>query len=668
MGIRATRAAGHVHGERIARVALACAISACVLALAQATRAPSARAVIARTNAGHLVSYQTTRTRAATARSLAAARLNGSPATFSRTVGASYKPCESQPACLSYLGGPIMHTTTLTPIFWNPSGANLHYPEHYESELEQFLGDVAADSGKESNFFSVLPQYYEESGGKVTHATYSVAVEPAEEDTAALPTGTGEKCTSPFSVSRPCVSDLGVQKELISYIKEHGLGTGIGHEYIVFFPPGMESCFAESGEAGEECSGTRYCGYHGTLEAGTNKEVEYANEPDNADPVYGIGCLPEEGLKAGYATDDSTSHEISESVTDPEIGSEIGEEVVLSWYDGNETVINGEKFGFGEIGDMCAYEYKQGDSALQAYATKNFNDNHGQPNQTINGHSYLLQLEWDNANGVCSLSAEAAASRATFTDNATGIVSSGQPISFDASGSHGPADEHIEHTIKTYEWRWGDGTANSTGSPAAEHAYVDQEAGVKTYTVTLTVTDGNGDTASASHTVEVAGQPPAPTPTPSPAPAATTTRPGIAGAIHVTGVKQNKKKGTVAVSVSVPGAGVLSLREAAGAHSSLLAPLAGSLTAPAAYPVALSAASKAKTKAKGPFVKAVSLNVGGAGNVTLQIAPTAAGKAQLAHKHKLVVKLLIAFTPSGGSQATITQAVTLVLSVAKKGK
>lgn len=655
-------------------------LRAAVLAIALTTvllgagTAPAAYAVLARAGAGHFVSYQPTRSRAARARSLASAQLAGATTRSStRRSVASYKPCNGQGACLTYEGGPVMQTTTLTAVFWNPEGSGLSYPSGYKSEIEQFLADVAADSGKESDFFSLLPQYYENSEGKINHVNYSVSAQPAQNDTAALPTGTGEKCTSPFKASRPCVTDPGIRKQLISLIKAHALATGIGHEYLVFFPPGMESCFAESGPEEKVCSGSYYCGYHGSLEAGTPKEVEYANEPDNADPAYGAVCLPEPGLKAGYATVDSTSHEVSESVTDPEVGSEIGGKESLSWYDSHKLYVAPieEEVEYGEIGDMCAYEYRQGDSALEAFFVEGLFDSDGLPNQTINGHEYLLQLEWDNAHSTCSLSAEAATTEAAFSDNASAPVKTGQPISFDGSSSHGPADEHIANAIETYEWNWGDGAVTSRKSPTAEHAYSNPQASPKTFTVKLTVTDGNGDQASSSQAVEIAGQPPAPTPTPLPVTTpvvtvktAPTGAVQVAGTVHVTGVKQNKN-GTVALSVSAPAAGLLNIREASGAHSSLVSPLTSTITAPAVYPVALSASSKAKMKVKGPFVKAISVNVHSASTVTLQIAPSATGK-EFVHKHKLTVKLLITFTPTGGGQTSIVQTVTLALAAKHK--
>jgi PKD repeat protein len=646
-----------------------------------------------------------------------------------------------------------MRSTTLTPVFWNP-GKSFSYPSGYQTEIEQFLADVAADSGMETNFFSVLTQYYELAGGKTNHVSYSATTGSALEDEKALPAGgSGERCTSPF-VSHSCVSDKGVRVELKSLIKSEGLSTGTGHEYIVFFPPGLDSCFGETTpEGGLICSGNFYCGYHGALNPTTPEEVQYANEPDNADPEYKGGCMATSGLGDAYATTDSASHEISESVTDPYVGSLIAGKEILSWYDEEELVEPGFESEYGEIGDMCAYEFKQGDPALIAFSEEGFNDVPlSKSNQTINGHQYLLQLEWDNSHSTCSLSAQAATTKATFTDTASPGMHTGESISFDGTGSHGPADPHISNTIKTYEWNWGDGTKTSSGSPTVEHTYTSSQGEpVKTFTVTLTVIDKNGDEGSTTRTVKIEDRPPtatfaspagattgAPTqfestgssdpdgtiavyewsfgdgaattgPLPThvytspgeytvklkvtddagntaeishavtvaPAPPAKTsgTNSGETGkggtpgnVIHVTGVKQNRKKGTAAIGVTVPGAGVLSAREASSAHSSLVAPLVGALVAPTAYPVALVAAAKGKAKPKGPFVKSVSMTVSAAGNVTIQIVPNAAGSALLKRKHKLALKILIAFTPTGGTQGTLVQPVTLVLSAAKKHK
>lgn len=397
-----------------------------------------------------------------------------------------------------------MRTTTLTAVFWNPAGLGLKYPAHYEEEIEAFLANLAADSGKESNFFSVLAQYYEEAGATTNHVTYSVTAGTPLHDTDALPTAPGDTCTSPFGASRPCVQDEGVRAELRAFIKSHSLATGIGHEYVVFFPEGIDSCFNEGGAEDPECSGTGYCGYHGALNAATSEEVEYANEPDNGDPEYKGGCSGAPKVTAGAATINTTSHEVSESVTDPEVGAP-----AASWYDQNKLFVENEvEPEYGEIGDMCAWEFSQGSKALGVYSREG-GASEGETNQTINSHPYLLQTEWDNAHSTCSISAEAAAAAAlsaaptaSFAHTPNGIAPTGQAVSFDAGASTG--------AISKYEWNWGDGSPVQSGaSPTAEHAYSSTGGALrKTFTVTLTVTGSKGETASTSNAVEIEDRPP----------------------------------------------------------------------------------------------------------------------------------------------------------------
>lgn len=234
----------------------------------------------------------------------------------------------------------------------------------------------------------------------------------------------------------------------------------------------------------------------------------------------------------------------------------------------------------------------------------------------------------------------------------------GSPVNFDGSPSHDP-----DGAIVSYSWSFGDGSPAQEGVAPA-HTYTAEGE----YTVTLTVTDEGLLTNKVTHAVTVTVAPP-PLAKTSGTPSGETLKNSTPNnVVHVTRVKQNKKKGTAALSVNVPGAGILSARETSSAHSSLVAPLAGALVARAAYPVALVAATKGKVKAKGPFVKSVSTTVSAAGTVTIQIVPNAAGNALLRSKHKLALKILIAFTPTGGTQGTLVQPVTLVLSPAKKHK
>lgn len=469
--------------------------AAAIAAAAVSLGAAPALAVIAKTGSGHYVSYQPTLSGAQRARRLA----RSAPAASAPT----YRPCSSsEAACLLYEGGPVMRTTTLTPVFWNPGGLSLEYPAGYETEIDQFIEGLAAESGAEGNFFSILTQYYEESAGVKHYVAYAVTAGKPQIDANALPTGSGERCTDPYSSSRRCVTDLGVRNELKRLIAERELPAGLGQEYIVFFPSGVDSCFDE---AGTECSGSAYCGYHGTITGvGGGQEIQYVNEPDNAaaDPESTGSCSMEEAAKttftAAYATVNTTSHEISESVTDPEVGVEEEGRERLSWYDSKEVPHTGTEYG--EIGDMCAWEFRQGTEAAGTSTPQ------GASNQTIDGRPYLLQDEWDNQHSTCSISERTAGTHAAFGDSATSRVKTGEAISFDASESHSPA------AIDRYEWEWGDGTDTVSSEPTAIHIYLSTEGQpVRSFPVTLKVTDANGNTSTTTaKTVEVEDRPPVP--------------------------------------------------------------------------------------------------------------------------------------------------------------
>jgi PKD repeat protein len=692
---------------------------------AQIAVAPQAHAVIARTGAGHYVSYQPTRSQAARARNLTRLPAGTPIRTSPPRAAGTYKQCGGTGACLSYFGGPVMHTTTVIPIFWDPEGA-LTYPVKYKEEIEQFITAVAVDSSKGTNFFSVLTQYYDLVGGEASFVNYSVTAGAPQNDTDSLPSGAGDKCTDPFSPSRPCVSDLGVKTELLAYVKAHPLlPTGIGHEYVVFFPPGLDSCFAESGEGSTACSGTEYCGYHGSLNPNKPEEIEYANEPDNADPAYGNACLPISGLKAGYATTDSTSHEISESVTDPQVGAPLKSEEVLSWYDQNSLVFEfkGEpaEQEYAEIGDMCAYEYQQGDGALEVLAKEGFNDVPlSKSNQTIDGHPYLLQLEWDNAHSTCSLSAQAASSDSAFSDSATSKTLTGEPVSFDASASHGPSDPRV--SISGYQWSWGDGTSTFSSTPTASHSFASTGAEpTGNFEVTLTVIESNGNSVNTTKTLRIGDRPPSAAFSPPTATAGIATQfdgshssdpdggvtsyswsfgDGNSGSgeeaahvyskagsypvkltvtdaaglsastewavtvtapsnkIKITGSKANRKTGTVTLSILVPGAGRLGARDATSARGSgLLAALERTLA---------SRSKHGKGKKAVILVKSVHRTAAGAEAVTLTIAPTSAGKARLRGKRSLSVGLVLEFTPTDGTVGTTSANVRLALQSKKR--
>jgi hypothetical protein len=161
----------------------------------------------------------------------------------------------------------------------------------------------------------------------------------------------------------------------------------------VFTAPNIGTCFpaavgVDSGAGvgttvvAPLCSFSYFCAYHSAYSDSTisTSQIIYSNMPyaaqTNGNPLTcDLGERPN-----GNPSDPEisvTSHEHQESITDP-FGT--------GWWDSNP-----DDSAYGEEnGDMCAW---------------NFGGTYGadgaEYNQTINGHHYLMQLEWDNTTNGC---------------------------------------------------------------------------------------------------------------------------------------------------------------------------------------------------------------------------------------------------------------------------
>src|SRR2546430_1921465 len=70
----------------------------------------------------------------------------------------------SRHANLPYGGGPVLHSNRTHAIFWQPAGSGLAFEPGYQSLIESFLGDVAADSHRTTNVYSLSGQYTDDAG------------------------------------------------------------------------------------------------------------------------------------------------------------------------------------------------------------------------------------------------------------------------------------------------------------------------------------------------------------------------------------------------------------------------------------------------------------------------------------------------------------------------
>jgi len=333
------------------------------------------------------------------------------PGKMGRFSGIVHAQAISGPSCdptsplgafppLLWGGGPVMSGhVTITPIYWEPNG--YFNPSRYRNLINQYLADVAADSGSNTNVYSTALEYPGSNGS----GTYDIARGTPIRDHNPLPKGQG--CSvgkldasgiyADGSGYTACLDDAQITAEIQNVITAAGLPSDYNHEYVMLTPKHVESCFYPGNTTNHKnvCTinhypSAGYCAYHTMF--GPDYPVSgtvYANMPF---PVYqspvGFTCGTDAG---GHGTIESPnylgdpvdkdadvevsplSHEIMESITDPNTTN--------GWFDshGNEN------------GDDCAYVFGNG----------TWTDLGGTPgmfyNQTINGDHYITQEEFSNA-------------------------------------------------------------------------------------------------------------------------------------------------------------------------------------------------------------------------------------------------------------------------------
>ncbi len=234
----------------------------------------------------------------------------------------------------------------------------------YESTINQYFTDVAADSGLTTNVYSVATQY----SSILYSETFDTATNTFVDGS---PFPTTKTCQDGYDTY--CVTDTQLQAEIGKVIAAHGWPTQSETSlYFIFTPANVGVC-QTSGKPNLDtnpCTTNAFCAYH----SASNTFV-YAVEPDAA-AVTGGFCDPLQ-RPAGNGADatlNTISHEQNEAITDPIPGA--------GWLS-NAT-------GNPEIGDLCAYDFG---SPLGSAGT--------QYDQVINGHNYFLQLEYSNQDSGC---------------------------------------------------------------------------------------------------------------------------------------------------------------------------------------------------------------------------------------------------------------------------
>lgn len=299
---------------------------------------------------------------------------------------------------LYYNGGPVMKTSTVYTIFWQPTGYQL--PSGYANNMNQYFKDLQATSGKNTNPYINATQYSDGTGyiaNKTTYGGTMLDTDPLPSldpvncpDTPVAATNGG---ASEPSTNAGCVTDAQVQAEISTVIKKMKWPVSNTSEFFMFTAPNIGTCFPASVGAGTGgvtttvvaplCSFSYFCAYHSAYYDSTinaSSQVIYSNMPFAAQTAGNPLTCDTQSYPNKNPSDPEisvTSHEHNESITDP-FGT--------GWWDSNP---NDSAYG-DENGDMCAWDFGN------AYGPTG-----AQYNETINGHHYLMQLEWDNTTNGC---------------------------------------------------------------------------------------------------------------------------------------------------------------------------------------------------------------------------------------------------------------------------
>jgi PKD repeat protein len=381
---------------------------------------------------------------------------------------------------LHYHTGPVVQTgaavgkNTIYAVYWQPRSFATHFPANYQSVVDTYLRNVAATSGKPTNVYAAEQQYYETKTRVKQHIHYTVTYAGQITLTTAFPTNgctPTNYYTTALGGATVCLTDTQEQVELNHYVTSIAptAPVGYGHIYMMFFPPGVETCFTSTSR---ECSAAAdktaayYCGYHSSMSAKATVLL-YANMPF---PTTNAPCNARPEAPNGTVNADTmisiVSHEQNETITDPR---------------GNAWTATTGKY---EDGDLCAYFY-----GTEAGPTG------ARYNQTVNGVHYLTQLEYSNEDHTTTRNG-CIGSEELPTASFTGTLAprAGSSDSFTGSASSDPDSA----TPLTYTWTWGDATTKSTGVNPS-HTFTASGS----YTVSLKVTDGDGWTGSMSKVVTV---------------------------------------------------------------------------------------------------------------------------------------------------------------------
>jgi len=262
---------------------------------------------------------------------------------------------------LQYYAGHVIPNVKVYQVNWT-NGSQQDMASYFASVtnssyldwLNEYNTDINAQAGSKSG----MPGTGQQVGRGVFAGTYTIGsstlvtdgneggtVACGADDLSKPPTT--NCCLSDVASKLPagfkCIQDSQIADELQKQITAGNLPANDENSlYFTYFPPNIII-----GQGGSSSCQT-FCGYHSTFSAtGSGASVYYAVMPDfsSAGPGCNVGC-GDSTLSTTFAKiSEVSSHELAESITDPEVGIGTAVDFPIGWYDSTN----------GEIGDICAH-------------------------------------------------------------------------------------------------------------------------------------------------------------------------------------------------------------------------------------------------------------------------------------------------------------------------
>src|ERR1043166_3056126 len=423
---------------------------------------------------------------------------------------AAIAPARPAGAHLSYFGGPVISNVHVVQVLYGSGSYNAQVAGTTSPTMGQFYGDL---TGTNSGYVSLLTQYNTPATGGTNQTIGNGTFDGLFQ---IVPSAGNNGST---------ISDTQIQSELLAQITAGHLPApvldaagNVNTLYMIFFPPGKT--ITQGGSS--SCVAGGFCAYHGTTSTLLNgHNVLYGVHPDMQSGLCSTGGCGNAGVFCNYSS--FTSHDLTEAITDADVGIATTFAPPLAWYD----MVN------GEIGDIC---------------------NGQQGSYVANGTTYTIQLEFSNAANNCvlppppsgpnfSIAASPASQTVTAgagTSYTATVTASGGftgAVTFSVSGLPAGASASFNPTSVTGSGSSTMSVSTSTTTPAG------------TYTLTITGTSG---TLSHSTTVQLVVNPVGGVPdfTISVSPASLNVTRGNTGRYTVTIGAVNGFTGTVSLSVT----------------------------------------------------------------------------------------------------------------------